>query len=328
MPSQNFPKILKLGTRGSALALVQAGHIKAALQKKYPNLDIEITIIQTSGDRFQGARLADAGGKGLFVKEIEEALLDGRIDFAVHSLKDLPGILPDDLTLACFPKREDPRDCFVSFNYSSLEDLPKGAKVGTSSPRREAQLLALRPDLVVEPIRGNVETRLKKVEEGFYDATILANAGLKRLQKENIPRALLEPDSFVPAVGQGILGIEIRKSAGDPATPLLAKLLTEALDDSPTSAAARAERLFLKEMGGDCYTPLAGHATVVGNTVAGKEMKMIGWLGMPDGKTFIRAEKIGSTDNPEALGHQLAEAILSQGGKKILHAIATHKSAE
>ncbi|OGQ05396.1 MAG: hydroxymethylbilane synthase [Deltaproteobacteria bacterium RIFCSPLOWO2_01_44_7] len=300
---------MKLGTRNSPLALAQTQLVVSALKAKFPVIEIETITIQTSGDRFQGERIADAGGKALFVKEIEEALLKNEIDFAVHSLKDLPGFLPDDLTLCCYPKREDPRDCFLSKKFSSFEELPKAAKVGTTSPRRKAQLLKLRPDLKIEPIRGNVETRLKKLETENFDAIILAAAGLRRLGRENVVTQYFEPDVLIPAVGQGVLGIEIRK-----VDERLKAFLSSALNDETTALTARAERAFLAACGGDCYTPLAGYAWI-----ENEALYMMAGLGNTEGTKFVRSQRSSKLDQPEKLGETLA--------KEVLNALTSHKTS-
>lgn len=303
-----LPKALKVGSRGSALALAQTNSIVTELQQKNPQLTIEIVTIQTSGDRFRGKRLAEAGGKGLFVKEIEEALLEGQIDFAIHSLKDMPGSLPGNLQLACFPKRADPRDCFVSLKYKRFEDLPADAVIGTASPRRTVQILAKRPDLKAEPIRGNVETRLKKLNDGNYDAIILAAAGLERLGKTEVVTEYFEPGFLLPAVGQGILAIEVRQSG-----QTLADFLKKNLNHEPTETAALAERAFLQTIGGDCFTPLGGLAQI-----QNRNLYLQGWLATPDGKRQARLGQSGSVEKPEELGEALA--------KEILNAIADHKA--
>lgn len=310
----NFLEKLRVGTRGSPLALAQVSSVQKKIQEKFPKVKFEIKIIQTSGDRFAGERLAEAGGKGLFAKEIEDALIGGQIDFAVHSLKDLPGILPDTLMLAAFPLREDPRDVLVSDKFSSLESLPRGTKVATSSPRREAQLKALRPDLCVKPMRGNIDTRLKKMADGNCDAMILAAAGLHRLQKREVIRQYFETDFFLPAIGQGVLGIEARRLDFE-----WCQKLRQALEDADTAVAARAERSFLQGVGGDCYSPVAAHAWVKNH-----RLHMMGWVGSPDGSETVRMEKTGGMDNPEVLGQELAMELLQKGGRKILDAIAAH----
>lgn len=301
MPSlpEKFSRTLRVGTRGSALALAQTELVCRLLRTYAPEISIEKKIIQTSGDRFKGSRLAEAGGKGLFVKEIEEALLTGEIDFAVHSLKDLPGFLPRGLVIAATPKREDPRDAFVSKKFSSLAALPPGAKVGTSSPRRTAGLLAKRPDLKPSLIRGNVETRLKKLEEGLYDAILLAAAGLKRLRREEAIREYLELDAWVPAVGQGILAVEARKEDA-----ALMDLLEKAVNDPPTWIATRAERSFLQTFGGDCYTPLGGFAWL-----ENEKLRMRGFFSDPSGRAVVQKEISGPPGEPEELGRKLADEI-------------------
>lgn len=247
----------------------------------------------TSGDLTKGD-LKNSGGKALFVKEIEEALLAGEIDLAVHSLKDMPGVLPEGLTLAAYPRREDPRDAFVSALYDSLEALPEGAVIGTSSPRRADQLKALRPDCTIRPIRGNVETRLRKIVDGEFDATLLAVAGLNRLGRADAIREILPIEKMIPAIGQGILGIETR--AGD---RLLADFLKQVLEDPTVALQARCERALLAAIGGDCFTPLAGHAEVDGD-----RLRLTGWL------RGVWSCKEGSTVAPESLGEEIAKVLL------------------
>ena len=306
-----------MGTRGSGLALAQSGGIAAQLRQHYPEWDIETVVIQTSGDTFKGEILAEAGGKGLFAKEIEEALLQGRIDFAVHSLKDLPGFLAEGLMLACYPTREDPRDCLISQSQVSLKELPAGSKIGTSSPRRAAQILSLRPDCETAPIRGNVDTRLKKLERGDYDAIVLAAAGLNRLgfgMPKGASSIYLDSAVFIPAVGQGVLGIETRNDE-----PELTALLNKALGDPDTAIAARAERSFLAAVGGDCTSPIAAHAAV-----AAGEIRMSCWMGSPDGKRFVRLDRRAGLLQPEFFGESIAKEALAQGGREILDAIVRH----
>ncbi|MEK7701320.1 MAG: hydroxymethylbilane synthase, partial [candidate division NC10 bacterium] len=244
----------RLGTRGSPLALAQASAMAARLRGL--GADVEIVPIRTEGDRLLEARLAALGGKGLFVKEIEDALCDGAIDAAVHSLKDLPAEVPAGLALAAFPERGDPRDVLVTRTGARFEDLAPGAVIGTSSPRRRAIVLSLRPDLVVEPMRGNVDTRLRKLEGGAWDGVVLAAAGLQRLGLAPAHARPLDPEVFVPAVGQGILAVEVR--AADRAT----RSLVERLDHPPTRACALAERAYLGRLGASCNTPMAAHASL------------------------------------------------------------------
>jgi hydroxymethylbilane synthase len=254
---------LRIGSRGSPLALVQAREVQRHLAVA-AGVDagrIEITVIRTTGDVVQDRPLADAGGKGLFTKEIEEALLAGKIDLAVHSSKDLPTVLPPGLTLAGFLPREDARDAFISHKAKTLSELAPGAVVGTASPRRQALVKRLRPDVTVVTLRGNVETRLRKLDAGEADATLLAVAGLKRLGLLAAATAILDPDAFIPAVGQGAIGIETR--ADDAKTRALVALI----DDADTATALAAERAFLAVLDGSCRTPIGGHATVGGGSV-------------------------------------------------------------
>ncbi|MBI4224195.1 MAG: hydroxymethylbilane synthase [Deltaproteobacteria bacterium] len=306
-----LPGLLKIGTRGSRLALVQTQTVAEALQKKHPKLKIKIQTITTSGDRLKGEAFKAQGGKGLFAKEIEEALLSGEIDCGVHSLKDLPAFLPDGLILACFPKRADPRDLFISAQYKNLETLPRGAIIGTGSPRRQAQLRSQAPHFRIETVRGNVDTRLRKLAEGKWDALVLAAAGLERLKKKTTSYQSLNPNVFVPAAGQGILTLEIKAGQEE-----LTQLLQKALNDRETEWAARAERAFLKTIGGDCYTPLGGFCRR-----EREEWKITGWLGLPDGKKFVCLEEKQIEEGPEALGEKLGRRLLAQGGKEILDAI-------
>ena len=287
---------LIIGSRGSPLALAQVTLIKSLL----PGVAVETVIIKTSGDKFLEVSLAAAGGKGLFTKEIEDQLLAGTIHLAVHSLKDLPTELPAGLILAAVPPREDPRDVFVSRRYGSLDELPQGAHVATSSIRRKAQLLARRPDLRISEIRGNVATRLQKLTD--FDGTLLAAAGLKRLGLwQNTPGyqwQLLDIDTMIPAVGQGIIGCEIRQA--DTAT----RETLNRLNDSDTLACATAERTFLKTLGGGCQYPYAGHATVTGN-----QLKLVAGVFSPDGRQANRIELSGTKAAAAALGEEAARKL-------------------
>lgn len=295
---------MRLGTRGSALALRQAGLVAAALERR--GTTVELVRIRTSGDALAGS-LATAGGKGLFVKELEEALLDGRIDVAVHSLKDMPASLPPGLLLVASPRREDARDVLVSRAGVRLDDLPRGTRVGTSSLRRRAQLLARRPDLCVVDLRGNVDTRLKKLAAREVDAVLLAAAGLNRLGLAPPGAVALAADEFVPAIGQGALALEAR--AGDEAVHAVLRLL----DDPVTAAAVAAERAFLAGVGGDCQTPLAAHATV-----AGARVRVQGVVAEADGSGAVAAVAEGGTDAPEEAGTRLAAALLARGAAGII----------
>ena len=287
---------LIIGSRGSPLALAQVALIKALL----PGVPAETVIIKTSGDKFLDVSLAAAGGKGLFTKEIEDQLLTGTIQVAVHSLKDLPTDLPDGLTLAAVPAREDARDVFVSCRYNSLDQLPNGATVATGSIRRKAQLLAKRPDLKIVEIRGNVATRLHKLAD--FDGTILAAAGLKRLGLwQNVPGyrwQLLDISTMIPAVGQGIIGCEIRQA--DTGT----RQILAGLNDANTMACAEAERALLKALGGGCQFPYAGHATVVGD-----RLKLVAGVFSPDGQQATRIEVTGAIVEAASLGKQAARTL-------------------
>ena len=302
-------RTVRIGTRGSTLAVWQAGWVKQRLEAHWPDLQVELVPITTSGDRIQHVSLARIGGKGLFVKEIEQALLAGRVDLAVHSVKDLPAELPPGLSLSTIPEREDPRDVLISAGGSSLAELPEATRVGTSSLRRQALLLHLRPDLRIEVLRGNVETRLRRQLEGRVDATILAAAGLKRLSlrlKNGVP---LDAEEFLPAIGQGALGIEIR--AGDEVAALLAPL-----HHPETAWAVEAERAFLSGMGGSCRTPLAARATV-----ANASLRLAALVASPDGKRLLRHERSGPTETADQIGAETAALLLDRGGRDILAAL-------
>ena len=285
--------ILRIGSRGSPLALVQAREVqnRIAAAAGIDAAQIEIKVIRTTGDIVVDRPLADAGGKGLFTNEIEEALLAGSIDLAVHSSKDLPTVLPAGLVLAGFPPREDPRDAFISHKAATLRELPPGAVVGTSSPRRHALVKKLRPDATVVTLRGNVETRLRKLEAGEVDATLLAVAGLKRLGLLSAATAILDPDYFLPAVGQGAIGIETR--ADDAKT----RAFVEAINDADTSAALAAERAFLAVLDGSCRTPIGGHATLDGGT-----LRFRGIIVKPDGSEAFEVWREGSRETAVELG--------------------------
>jgi hydroxymethylbilane synthase len=285
--------LLRIGSRGSPLALVQARQAQSAIAEACgiaPEA-IEIKVIRTTGDKVQDRPLAELGGKALFTKEIEEALLAGAIDLAVHSSKDLPGVLPDGLTLAAFLPREDPRDALVGGKATSLRALPRNALVGTASPRRQALLKRLRPDLRIAPLRGNVETRLRKIEAGAMDATVLAVAGLKRLGLLAAASAVLEIEEFLPAVGQGAITIETRVDAAK------TRALLGAVNDAATATALAAERAFLAALGGSCRTPIAGHAWVSGDTV-----NFRGLIAMPDGSEALEVVRQGGRADAAALG--------------------------
>ena len=306
---------VRIGTRGSTLALWQAGWVKKQLEAHWPELQVELVPIQTSGDKIQHISLSRIGGKGLFVKEIEEALLSNRVDLAVHSVKDLPAQLPDSLTLSAIPEREDPRDVLIAANGSPLSELPNGTRVGTSSLRRQALLLYLHPGLQIEMLRGNVETRIRKQMEGSVDATILAAAGLKRLSLNLKNSCPLDENEFLPAIGQGALGIETR--VGDEVEALL-----QPLHHRDTAIAISSERAFLQRMGGSCRTPLAAKGTVRDGNI-----RLTAMVASPDGKQMLREEQTGPTGTAEQIGAAIADTLLSRGGKAILEALAEEEEA-
>jgi hydroxymethylbilane synthase len=297
--------LLRIGSRGSPLALIQARQAQTALAKAC-GIDphaIEIKIIRTSGDKIVDRPLANAGGKGMFTKEIEEALLSGAIDFAVHSSKDIPAVLPVGLTLAAFLPREDPRDALVSGKAKTLRELPRDALVGTSSPRRQALLMRARPDLRIAPLRGNVETRLRKIEAGEMDAAILAVAGLKRLGLFSAMATALEVEEFLPAAGQGAIAIETR------ATDENARAHAAVIDDADTHAALAAERAFLAALGGSCHTPIAGHARLDGDIV-----RFRGLVAKTDGSDVIEVSRRGRRADAAALGTDAGHEIRTRAG--------------
>jgi hydroxymethylbilane synthase len=302
---------LIIATRESALALWQAHHVRDRLKALHPGLEVELLGMTTQGDRILDVTLNKIGGKGLFVKELEQALQDGKADLAVHSLKDVPMVLPEGFELAAIGEREDPRDAFVSNQYRHLSELPPGAIVGTSSLRRESQLRTRYPHLVIQPLRGNVNTRLRKLDEGEYAAIILAAAGLKRLGFEARITAVLEPEQSLPAAGQGALGIEIPAGRTD-----LQSLLAP-LHHPETAACVRAEREVSRQLGGSCQVPLGAYALMREG-----ELYLRGFVASPDGKTFLQAETSGNASDPEALGRDLADALRTQGADAILSALA------
>ncbi len=298
---------VRIGTRKSKLALWQANFVKNFLEKKF-GVDVELVKITTTGDKILDSPLAKIGGKGLFVKEIEQALMEGRIDLAVHSLKDVPMIIPQGLTLGAITERENPYDVLLSRDGAGLRELPAGAKVGTSSLRRQVQIKRLRADLHVEVLRGNVDTRVRKLEEGMFDAVILAYAGVKRMgYEERIAEVL---DYFIPAVGQGSLAIEIRED--DKNTMELVK----ALDHRESRIRAECERAFLRELEGGCQVPIGAFAQV-----RGREVTIKGFISDLEGTKFIEGEKKGDIEEAEKMGKELARELLARGGKEILRQI-------
>jgi len=298
---------LRIATRKSPLAMWQASYVKHILEAIHPELSVELISMLTEGDIKLEASLAEVGGKGLFLKELEKALLADEADIAVHSIKDMPAELPDGLCLSVICPREDPRDVLVSNKFSSIGALPKNAVIGTSSLRRQFQLLALRSDLTIKPLRGNVGTRLKKLDDGEYDALILAAAGLKRLNEMQRITAYLSTDIFLPAVGQGAIGIESRM--GDDV--ILEKI--NVLNDPETRCTVLAERAFIERLGGGCHMPVAAYATVSKNV-----LQLCGAVGTNDGKKVIKGEQQSDVKNPEALGRLLAEDLLEKGADEIL----------
>jgi hydroxymethylbilane synthase len=301
---------LVIGSRGSRLALWQAEQVRARLIALNPGFQIQIEVVKTTGD-VKTDPLSVIGGKGVFTKELEDALLDRRIDIAVHSLKDLPTIVPDGLAISAICEREDPRDALVAREgqgIASLRELGRGAVVGTSSQRRFSQLKALRGDVVIKDLRGNVDTRVRKLDEGQYDALILASAGLIRLGLENRISALIASSEMLPAVGQGAISIETR------ADDEVAVSASSRLNHRETELACRAERSFLRSLGGGCQFPIAAHATIEGN-----DLKLEGLVAKPDGSEILRDQMAGVTDQADLIGVQLAERLLAQGAGELLH---------
>ena len=301
-------KKIVIATRGSNLALWQADHIKECLEEKYEGIVVELLILKTKGDIILDVPLAKVGGKGLFVKEIEEALLDGRADIAVHSMKDVPMELPEGLILGCMPEREDSSDTFLSVQYDSLDDLPKGATVGTCSLRRQSQLLSIRPDLEILNLRGNINTRLRKLMDGNYDAIIMATSGLKRLGLTAPKHEILGAPRFLPAAGQGALGIEYHQDRKD-----LHEMLAF-LEHRHTRICVEAERGFLFGLQGGCQVPIAGHATMTDDD----NFEMVGFVADLQGVRTIREESKGSEANARQIGLDLAEVVKGKGADVIL----------
>jgi hydroxymethylbilane synthase len=300
---------LRIGSRGSQLALWQANHISALLRAQ--GHQVELEIIKTTGDKILDVALAKVGTKGMFTKEIEEALAEGRVDLAVHSLKDLPTELSTDFEIAAITKRENSQDVFCSVRHSSIGDLPQGARVGTSSLRRQAQLKALRPDLNIHPLRGNVDTRLRKLSEGEYEAIILAAAGLNRLGKTDLMKQIIPKEVMCPAAGQGALGIEIR--VGDTTTLGLLAFL----DDPDARAATTCERALLNKLGGGCQVPIGAAAEVCDG-----RLHLDAIVASPDGSKILRESRDG--DDPEILGSEVGETLLRRGGDAILEEVYGH----
>ncbi|WP_299447638.1 hydroxymethylbilane synthase [uncultured Phascolarctobacterium sp.] len=302
--------VLKIGTRQSLLALWQSNYIAACLRKQYPECEVILKKIVTKGDRILDVPLAQIGGKGLFTKEIEEELLSGEVDLAVHSLKDMPTVLPEGLCLTVITARANVGDAFVSNKYDSFAELPLGAVVGTSSLRRKAQLLAARPDLTIRDLRGNVDTRLRKLDEGLYDAVILAAAGLERLGHGDRIKDIIPSDVCLPAVGQGALAIECRTDNAE------VRAMLDFLNDMPTVQATSAERAFLGLVEGGCQVPIGVHADVENENI-----RIEAIIASLDGKTVLRDCLTGSAADAVALGKTLGKKMLANGGQEILAAI-------
>ncbi|MCF8108903.1 MAG: hydroxymethylbilane synthase [Desulfohalobiaceae bacterium] len=298
---------LTIATRGSQLALWQAEFIAARLREHDPGLAVNLKVVKTMGDTILDKPLAKLGGKGLFVKEIEEAILAGQADLAVHSLKDVPGELVPELTLGVIPKRGDPTDTLVSLEYSDLDSLPAGGVVGTGSLRRQAQILSFRPDVQIKNLRGNLNTRIRKLERGDYQAIILASAGLQRLGVRVGHQYRLGPPDFLPAVGQGALGIEYKRDNQE-----LARLLA-VLDHEPSGITTRAERAFLRELEGSCQVPLGAFAELKDGSI-----HLSGFVSDLSGQSLIRKSGTGDVHTPEALGRDVARRIIAAGGREIL----------
>ena len=298
---------IKIGTRGSKLALTQTNFVADKLKKAIPDAEVEICVIKTSGDIMQDVSLLTIGGQGVFVKEIEEALLSEKIDLAVHSLKDVPGENPEGLIFAAILPREDVRDVLVSRNNIKLEFMPKGAKIGTGSQRRGAQIKALLPDVSIVPLRGNIETRIKKIETENINGVILAAAGMKRNGLAEKITQFLPVETMLPAVGQGALGLQIRKDDTE-----LAKACA-ALNDTTTAAEVAAERAFLRALGGGCRLPIAALGKL-----DGRMLTLEGMVAAPNGSTMIREKLSGTINDVEAMGKKLAEIVLDKGGRRLM----------
>ncbi len=300
-------RALRIATRQSPLALWQAEHVAARLRDSHPGLEVELVPMTTQGDRILDRALALVGGKGLFIKELEVALTERRADIAVHSMKDVPSELPPGMMLAAVLKRADPRDAFVSARFVSLASLPEGASVGSSSQRRQCQLRNARPDLQVSTLRGNVETRLRKLDAGEFDAILLAVAGLERLELAHRITERLDVEQSIPAVGQAIVGLECR------AEDERSRELTAVLNDPDTQSCIAAERAFAARLEGSCQSPIAGYAALDGDT-----LDLRGLVGAPDGGLVFRGHISGSRDSAVSLGQELAERLLGQGAERLL----------
>jgi hydroxymethylbilane synthase len=308
---------VRIGTRGSKLALAQCAWVKERIEGRHPGMEVELVRIKTKGDKILDAPLSKIGGKGLFVKEIEEALLSGRVDLAVHSMKDVPAELPDGLLLTAFPEREDPRDVLVSLDNVPLDELPQGALLGTSSLRRGAQILHLRPDLKIVPLRGNVDTRIKKLRRGDFHAIVLAAAGMTRLDLEDEISQVIPTEKVLPAIGQGALGIEVRGDNREVIEVL------SFMNHGPTALGVRAERAFLKRLEGGCQVPIAALAAL-----NGRDLHLEGMVAELDGSRIIREKIQGDKERPEEIGVSLAGRMLDAGAGEILARIYERSGAD
>jgi hydroxymethylbilane synthase len=310
-------ELIRIATRGSMLALQQSGIIKAAMEKLWPEIRFELEIIRTTGDKITDVPLAKVGGKGLFVKEIEDALVDGSADMAVHSMKDVPAVLPAGLEIVAIPERDDPRDALIIRKGKTIGDLYHGALIGTSSLRRAAQIRAMRPDFAVRNLRGNLDTRLRKLDEGGFDAILLAAAGLKRMGWQDRVTMYMDPVEFVPAIGQGALGIEARSE-----DHRMRRFLAP-LNHPETAVAVRSERSLLKELEGGCQVPIGGYARIAGQIV-----ELSGFVASLDGMQLFRAAGAAPLQDAEALGKRVAVELLDLGAKKILDEVYSSAAAE
>lgn len=309
--------LLRIATRKSPLAVWQAEHVAALLRQRHPGLQVELVRMSTRGDRILDAPLARIGGKGLFLKELEQGLLEETADIAVHSMKDVPAEITPELQLPVIPERGDPCDAFVSNNHASLLDLPHGACVGTASLRRQCQILALRPDLVIETLRGSVNTRLQKLDDGKFDAIILAAAGLRRLQLTERIRYLVPPEEVLPAVGQGALGIQCRHADSE------VERLIAPLDHTESHIRVEAERGLNRQLQGSCQIPIAAYATLDGD-----ELHLRGLVGSTDGQQIVSGEIRGTAVDADELGMQLGQDLLARGADRILRDVLAAANAE
>jgi len=300
---------VRIGTRASLLALWQANWVKSRLEDLHPGIEVVLIHIRTEGDRIE-VPLFQLGGKGLFVKDLEDALIRGEVDLAVHSAKDLPAVIPEELALSAFPAREDPRDALLSRPGVSWREFPRGGRIGTSSPRRKAQLLHLRADLEVVPLRGNLDTRIRKLSTENLDGILLASAGLRRMGWESKASDFFDPETMVPAIGQGVMAIETHRQNSR------ARELVADLNHRPTGLELEAERAFLRELGGGCQIPIAGLARMREDRI-----RLVGLISSSDGKRIVRGEKAGAAGEAGTLGRNLAEELLSRGGAEILQEV-------